>query len=71
MGYARDWLLRLQRVESKSLFFFFDHRPIVFKFVCMIVIIILPPGLFVDERSRTIELTIDRLDSDLRPVVLV
>jgi hypothetical protein len=37
----------------------------------MIVIIILPPGLFVDERSRTIELTIDRLDSDLRPVVLV
>lgn len=70
MGYARDWLLRLQRGESKSLFFF-DHRPIVFKFVCMIVIIILPPGLFVDERSRTIELTIDRLDSDLRPVVLV
>ena len=70
MGYPRDWLLRLQRGEIKSLFFF-DHRPIVFKFICMIMIIILPPGLFIDERSRTVELAVYRLDGDLRAIVLV
>jgi hypothetical protein len=70
LGYSRDWLLRLERGEGKSLFLF-DHGPIVFKLVCMIMIIILPPSLFIDERSCTVELTVYRLDGNLRATVLV